>query len=157
MVLHERLNMNRYIVVLHERQTCLMFISTTVIIAITNPHEMSHDDIMTGTHFPYYWPFVRGIHRWQVDSTNNGTSNAKFWGLLWCFPEQGDKQRVEMPLIWYMMTLMWCHCNAFLKGSIKTMSMKNVSTGVLEKLEWAASNGNRYPPYPQLMATAISQ
>ena len=25
------------------------------------------------------------------------------------------------------------------------------------KLEWAASNGNRYPPYPQLMATAISQ
>ena len=26
-----------------------------------------------------------------------------------------------------------------------------------EKLEWAASNGNRYPPYPQVMATAISQ
>ena len=25
------------------------------------------------------------------------------------------------------------------------------------KLEWAASNGNRYPPYPQVMATAISQ
>ena len=28
---------------------------------------------------------------------------------------------------------------------------------VLKKLEWAASNGNRYPPYPQVMATAISQ
>ena len=27
----------------------------------------------------------------------------------------------------------------------------------LEKLECAASNGNRYPPYPQVMATAISQ
>ena len=25
------------------------------------------------------------------------------------------------------------------------------------ELEWAASNGNRYPPYPQVMATAISQ
>ena len=25
------------------------------------------------------------------------------------------------------------------------------------QLEWAASNGNRYPPYPQVMATAISQ
>ena len=25
------------------------------------------------------------------------------------------------------------------------------------KLECAASNGNRYPPYPQVMATAISQ
>ena len=27
----------------------------------------------------------------------------------------------------------------------------------IEKLECAASNGNRYPPYPQVMATAISQ
>ena len=26
-----------------------------------------------------------------------------------------------------------------------------------KKLECAASNGNRYPPYPQVMATAISQ
>ena len=26
-----------------------------------------------------------------------------------------------------------------------------------QQLEWAASNGNRYPPYPQLMATAISK
>ena len=26
-----------------------------------------------------------------------------------------------------------------------------------KKIEWAASNGNRYPPYPQVMATAISQ
>ena len=25
------------------------------------------------------------------------------------------------------------------------------------QLECAASNGNRYPPYPQVMATAISQ
>ena len=31
-------------------------------------------------------------------------------------------------------------------------------TGVLiDELECAASNGNRYPPYPQVMATAISQ
>ena len=27
----------------------------------------------------------------------------------------------------------------------------------IRKLECAASNGNRYPPYPQVMATAISQ
>ena len=33
----------------------------------------------------------------------------------------------------------------------------NELTIVNNKLEWAASNGNRYPPYPQLMATAISQ
>ena len=29
--------------------------------------------------------------------------------------------------------------------------------GLQIKLECAASNGNRYPPYPQVMATAISQ
>ena len=29
--------------------------------------------------------------------------------------------------------------------------------GPSPQLEWAASNGNRYPPYPQVMATAISQ
>ena len=37
---------------------------------------------------------------------------------------------------------------------------KVVSTLQIEnnfQLEWAASNGNRYPPYPQVMATAISQ
>ena len=28
---------------------------------------------------------------------------------------------------------------------------------IQNKLECAASNGNRYPPYPQVMATAISQ
>ena len=28
---------------------------------------------------------------------------------------------------------------------------------LLPELEYAASNGNRYPPYPQVMATAISQ
>ena len=26
-----------------------------------------------------------------------------------------------------------------------------------QQLECAASNGNKYPPYPQVMATAISQ
>ena len=30
-------------------------------------------------------------------------------------------------------------------------------TKAKKKLECAASNGNRYPPYPQVMATAISQ
>ena len=29
---------------------------------------MSHDDVIKWKHFPYYWPFVRGIHRSPVDS-----------------------------------------------------------------------------------------
>ena len=33
-------------------------------------HEMEtfHDDVIKWTHFPRYWPFVRGIHRSQVNS-----------------------------------------------------------------------------------------
>ena len=28
----------------------------------------SHDDVINWKHFPRYWPFVRGIHRWPVNS-----------------------------------------------------------------------------------------
>ena len=38
-----------------------------------------------------------------------------------------------------------------------TMQASIVSCEIIMELEWAASNGNRYPPYPQVMATAISQ
>ena len=27
-----------------------------------------HDDVIKWKHFPRYWPFVRGIHRWPVNS-----------------------------------------------------------------------------------------
>ena len=27
-----------------------------------------HDDVIKWKHFPRYWPFVRGIHRWAVNS-----------------------------------------------------------------------------------------
>ena len=32
-----------------------------------------HDDIITWKSFPYYWPFVRGIHRSPVDSPHKGS------------------------------------------------------------------------------------
>ena len=35
--------------------------------------------------------------------------------------------------------------------------ISTTGTVTLLKLECAASNGNKYPPYPQVMATAISQ
>ena len=30
--------------------------------------EVSHDDVIKWKHFPRYWPFVRGIHRWSGNS-----------------------------------------------------------------------------------------
>ena len=49
--------------------------------------------------------------------------------------------------------------NSQLNGICFPISSKNTRTFLVktDKLECAASNGNRYPPYPQVMATAISQ
>ena len=35
-------------------------------------HRMYHDDVIKWKHFPRYWPFVRGIHRWPVNSPHKG-------------------------------------------------------------------------------------
>ena len=34
--------------------------------------QESHDDVVKWIHFPRYWPFVRGIHRWPVNSPHKG-------------------------------------------------------------------------------------
>ena len=33
----------------------------------------SHDGALKWKHFPRYWPFVRGIHQWPLDSLHNGS------------------------------------------------------------------------------------
>ena len=34
--------------------------------------RLSHDDFIKWKHFPRYWPFVWGIHRWPVNSQHKG-------------------------------------------------------------------------------------
>ena len=34
--------------------------------------EIPLDDVIKWKHFPRYWPFVRGIHKWSVDSPHKG-------------------------------------------------------------------------------------
>ena len=53
-------------------QICVWF----VIIA----YSTLHDDVIKWKHFPRYWPFVRGIHRWPVDSPHKGQ-----WRGVWMF------------------------------------------------------------------------
>ena len=45
-----------------------------------------HDDVIKWKHFPRYWPFVRGIHRFPVNSPHK-TSDAELWCFLWSAPE----------------------------------------------------------------------
>ena len=39
----------------------------------------AHDDVLKcRKHFPRYWPFVRGIHRWPVNSPHKGQWRGAF-------------------------------------------------------------------------------
>ena len=43
-----------------------------------------HDDVIKWKHFPRYWPFVRGIHRWPVNSPHKGQWRGAFMFSLIC-------------------------------------------------------------------------
>ena len=48
--------------------------------------------------FPRYWSFVRGIHRFLMDSPKN--SDAELWYFLWSAPEHTVEQAIGAPVIW---------------------------------------------------------
>ena len=43
-----------------------------------------HDDVIKWKHFPYYWPFVRGIHRSSVNSPYKGQWRKVLMFSLFC-------------------------------------------------------------------------
>ena len=43
-----------------------------------------HDDVIKWKHFPRYWPFVRGIHRWLVNSPHKGQWRVALMFSLIC-------------------------------------------------------------------------
>ena len=70
-----------------------------------------HDDVIKWKHFPRHWPFVRGIHRWPVDSLRK-TSDAELWCFLSSAPEQTFEQTIETTAIWDPLHPLWRHCKA---------------------------------------------
>ena len=59
-------------------------------------HPLRHDDVINGKYFPYYWAFVRGIHRWPVDSPHKGPVTRSWWFKS-------------------LLHSLWCHCNDVMK------------------------------------------
>ena len=64
--------------------------------------RLNHDDVIKWKHFPRYWPFVRGIHRW-IPRTK--ASDAELWCFIWSAPwingwvsnrEAGDLKRLRI-------------------------------------------------------------
>ena len=44
----------------------------------------SHDDVITWKYFPRYWPFVRGIHQWPVNSPHKSQGRGALMFSLIC-------------------------------------------------------------------------
>ena len=74
--------------------------------------DPTHDDVIKWQHFPRYWPFVRGIHRWPVNSPHKGQWRRALMFSLICVwindwinnREAGDLRRYRGH---YDVTLMW--------------------------------------------------
>ena len=43
-----------------------------------------HDNVIKWNHFPRYWPFVRGIHRWPVNSPHKDQWRGALMSALRC-------------------------------------------------------------------------
>ena len=62
---------------------CIAFLvnDESVLVCITtapNGWNPTHDDVIKWKHFPRYWPFVRGIHRWPVNSPHKRPVTRSF-------------------------------------------------------------------------------
>ena len=65
---------------LQSQKGCAIFERTFIC-----PAELSyHDDIIKWKHFPRYWPFVRGIHRFPVNSPHKGQWRGALMFSLIC-------------------------------------------------------------------------
>ena len=84
--------------------------STTI---VTGSYSTSrHDDVIKWKHFPRYWPFVRGIHRWPMDSPHKA-SDAERWCL---FYRRLNKWLSKQSWGWWFETpsrSLWRHRNGF--------------------------------------------
>ena len=66
-------------------------------------------DVIKWKRFPCHWPFVRGIHRSQVDSITKA-SNAEFWYFL--DPRLNKRLRKQSRRRWFETSSrsLWRHC-----------------------------------------------
>ena len=72
-----------------------------------------HDDVIKWKHFPHYWPFVRGIHRWPGNSPHKGQwSGALMLSLIcaWIYGWVNNREAGDLRRHWvhYNVTVMRC-------------------------------------------------
>ena len=72
-----------------------------------------HDDVIKWKHFPHYWPFVRGIHRWPMNSPHKGQRRgALVFSLIcaWINAWANNREAVDLRRhrAHYDVTVMYC-------------------------------------------------
>ena len=79
---------------------------------VRGANRVYNDDVIKWKHFPRYWPFVRGIHRWPVNSPLIGQWHGALvfslicaWINVWVNRESGDLRR---HCAHYDVTVMFC-------------------------------------------------
>ena len=88
--------------------------------AILSP--LSHDDVIKWKHFPRYWPFVRGIHRWPVNSPHKGQWRGAFNVFFdLCLSKQSRR-------LWFETSSrsLWRHCNEVRATHWKISAVKRI-------------------------------
>ena len=70
-----------------------------------------HDDVIKLKYFPRYWPFVRGIHRWPVNSPHKGQWCRALMFSLICartngWVHNGDARDLRCYRVHYDVTVM---------------------------------------------------
>ena len=106
--------------------------------------DVSHDDVIKWTHFPRYWPFVRGIHRSPVNFPHKGQWHGALMFSLNCARingwvnnrEAGDLRRIrahyDVIVMYFFIPLSQCLISKFV---ICNFSLKWVDYSHMQKKE----------------------
>ena len=71
----------------HHKMAYSLYLNTAHTLTLKISHMWNwqkHDDVIKWKHFPRYWPFVRGIHRWPVNSPHKGQWHGALMFCLIC-------------------------------------------------------------------------
>ena len=63
---------------------CIVCTTCVFMYMYARVHILIHDDVINWKHFPRYWPFVRGIHRFPVNSLHKGQWRGALMFSLIC-------------------------------------------------------------------------
>ena len=89
------------------------------------PRKTDHDDVIKWKHFPRYWPLVRGIDRWPVNSPHKRPVTRSFDVFFYLRP---NKRLSKQSWGWWFQTLscsLWRHCNGWFSTEFKALIFYN--------------------------------